>query len=72
MISSKEWNWELERSSIWLEPCEEGYYFCRRWKKEDRHSILDLGCGLGRHAMLFAREGFQVLFTKDLKYKFFG
>lgn len=60
MAESKEWNWEVEQNSIWLDPCEESYYYCNKWQKEGMHSILDLGCGLGRHAILFAKEGFQV------------
>ncbi len=28
--------------------------------KRDVHKVLDLGCGNGRHAMYFAREGFEV------------
>jgi hypothetical protein len=49
MTESKEWDWQKESSPIWLEPCEESYYFCRRWKKAVKRTVLDLGCGLGRH-----------------------
>lgn len=60
MVESKGWNWETADSEKWLNPCEESYYYCEKWKKQGRQSILDLGCGLGRHAMLFARNGFKV------------
>lgn len=50
----------VEDTSAWLEPCEESYYYARKWKKEGRRSLLDLGCGLGRHSLLFAEYGFRV------------
>jgi len=60
MVKSKAWNWEDVKESIWLEPCEESYYFCEKWKRTDKRTVLDLGCGLGRHAILFAQYGFDV------------
>ena len=60
MIESKGWNWEKADSDIWLDPSEESYYFCEKWKKQGRRSVLDLGCGLGRHSVLFAKHGFKV------------
>lgn len=60
MVSSKEWDWEQVKGSLWLEPCEECYYYIKKWKNEGRQSILDLGCGLGRHSIAFAKGGFQV------------
>ena len=60
MVKSKGWNWEKADSDIWLDPAEESYYFCEKWKKQGRRSVLDLGCGLGRHSVLFAKYGFKV------------
>lgn len=60
MTQSKEWEWEKVMDPVWLEPCEVSYYYARRWKAAGKKSILDLGSGLGRHAMLFARNGFKV------------
>ncbi|BCJ98521.1 class I SAM-dependent methyltransferase [Anaerocolumna chitinilytica] len=60
MVNSKEWDWEHEKGGYWLEPCEECYYYIKKWKNEGRHSILDLGCGLGRHSIEFAKSGFKV------------
>ena len=50
----------VEDKSAWLDPCEESYYYAEKWKREGRKSILDLGCGLGRHSVLFAKYGFKV------------
>lgn len=60
MVESKGWNWENADNTIWLEPCEESYFYCENWKKQGKRSVLDLGCGLGRHALLFAKKGFKV------------
>ena len=38
----------------------ESYYLLNRWKTEGKAEFLDLGCGLGRHSMLFGRNGFHV------------
>ena len=53
-------DWNAVDKSPWLEPCEESYYYAAKWKKESRKSVLDLGCGLGRHSILFAEYGFKV------------
>lgn len=120
MVESKGWSWGDVKNPVWLEPCEESYFYARKWMKafceknktdglakdagcsakdaascakdaggsskdtgafakdevacanrgagaEDMPScgkkmpsVLDLGCGLGRHSILFAKEGFRV------------
>lgn len=57
---SKAWKWEKETSGIWLKPSEESYYIAQRWKEAGRKDILDFGCGLGRHSIYFAKQGFRV------------
>ena len=54
------WDWNMVTDkSKWLEPSEECYYYAEKWKREGRKSVLDLGCGLGRHSVFFARQGFK-------------
>lgn len=60
MVQSKGWDWDKAIDKIWLEPSEESYFYAKKWHDEDKKSILDLGCGLGRHSMLFAKSGFTV------------
>lgn len=44
----------------WSEPSEISDYLVRRWKSRGLIRILDVGCGLGRHTVHFARCGFVV------------
>ncbi len=60
METTKAWDWAAAKEDIWLRPSEESYYLAERWKAQKRQTILDLGCGLGRHSILFARRGFRV------------
>jgi 2-polyprenyl-3-methyl-5-hydroxy-6-metoxy-1,4-benzoquinol methylase len=60
MIKSKEWEWDKADKKLWLEPSEDGVYLSEKWKLDGVKSILDLGCGLGRHSILFAEKGFDV------------
>lgn len=60
MSTSKEWDWKQNQDGFWLEPSEESYYTAARWKKQGFQTLLDFGCGLGRHAIFFAKQGFSV------------
>ncbi len=60
MIKSNSWNWNNIEDNFWQEPADDIYYFLRRWKKEGYSQILDLGCGIGRHSILFSENGFSV------------
>lgn len=76
MVWSKEWDWKKADKEKWMTPSEDSMYLAEKWSAEGAHSILDLGCGLGRHALYFARKGFHVTavdlsgdavqFTKEL------
>ncbi len=62
MVKSKEWDWRKLNSKeeeFWLEPSLESYYLVNRWQRLDKKDFLDLGCGLGRHTILFAQNGFN-------------
>lgn len=60
MVESVGWEWKKVDNPVWLNPCEESYYYAKNWKATGCKSVLDLGCGLGRHSILFAKEGFKV------------
>lgn len=60
MVQSKEWDWKSVEQGRWLAPSEDSVYLAKKWKEEGVHSILDLGCGLGRHALYFTQKGFKV------------
>lgn len=64
MVESKGWNWGIvqnDKANIWMEPSIESYYLLSKWKSESKKKFLDLGCGLGRHSILFGKNGFEVL-----------
>ena len=63
MVESKAWNWNIingENEEWWKKPSIESYYLVNRWKGQNKKDFLDLGCGLGRHTILFADSGFNV------------
>ncbi|AUD66172.1 hypothetical protein BK011_08025 [Tenericutes bacterium MZ-XQ] len=61
MIKNKAWDWKNEKNPRWLIPSEDAYYFLHRWKDLEYKRILDLGCGRGRHSLLFGQNGFNVM-----------
>jgi len=56
----KAWNWEKINNNYWDKPSEEIYYYLYEWKKNNSRRILDLGCGKGRHSIIFAENNFEV------------
>jgi len=63
MVESKAWDWKVLDSKverIWREPSIESFYLVNRWKQKEMKNFLDLGCGLGRHSILFAMNDFNV------------
>ena len=61
-VESKAWKWESVKDDYeakWREPSQEVYYLINRWHQNGTKDILDLGCGIGRHSILFAQEGFN-------------
>ena len=66
MVESKGWNWNIvddDKNSIWRNPSIESYYLLNRWTSQGKKDFLDLGCGLGRHSILFGKNGFNVSCT---------
>lgn len=57
---SKAWNWKQANNAIWRKPSEESFFIANRWKEEKYKDLLDFGCGLGRHSIYFAQQGFCV------------
>ncbi len=60
MVQSKEWDWSSVEQDKWVRPSEDSVYLAKKWQEEGAHSILDLGCGRGRHALYFTQKGFKV------------
>lgn len=63
MIKSKGWNWKIVKNEVeeyWKSPSIESYYLLNRWKSQEKDKFLDLGCGLGRHSILFGLNDFNV------------
>ena len=68
MAVSKPWDWDRNELDIWHDPSEDSFYLLERWKSMGFSRFLDLGCGMGRHSLQFARAGFDV-FALDLSEK---
>ena len=57
----KEWNDIFrEKGIVHKKISKEAKEAVRIFKKEDIRRVLDLGCGTGRHTILFLKEGFKV------------
>jgi SAM-dependent methyltransferase len=52
-----------EDHSWWKRPAPEVVKFIASQSPRERPDVLDLGCGLGRHAIVFAQAGFSVTAT---------
>ena len=63
MTKSRGWDWGVVKGShadFWRTPSAESFYLMNRWRDLGFRDFLDLGCGLGRHAILFGGDGFKV------------
>ena len=62
MAISKGWKWEVlsKDDEYWNTPDFMMHYLSNRWKKARYENFLDIGCGLGRHSIYMAEQGFNV------------
>lgn len=60
MSISKAWNWDSAVDDFWRIPSGESIAMAARWREIGFRDLLDFGCGLGRHAIYFAKAGFSV------------
>ena len=54
------WNWNNNKNCYWDTPSEEAYYLAAKWCAEPGKKLLDIGAGIGRHALFFAKQGIEV------------
>jgi SAM-dependent methyltransferase len=59
-VESKAWDWE-QQEGMWLRPSDEFQPVAKRWQERGWKRVADLGCGLGRHSLLLASLGFDVV-----------
>ena len=65
-MTNRTWEryWQDEANHEWWErPASEVLELIRSQSPRNRPAVLDLGCGIGRHAIAFAKAGFQVSAT---------
>jgi len=63
MVKSKGWDWENVNEayrSTHLQPTDDSLNCAIAWKEAGYASVLDLGAGLGRHSICFAKKGLKV------------
>ena len=70
MAISKGWKWEVlsKDDEYWNTPDFMIHYLHNRWKKENFDTFLDIGCGMGRHSIFMAENGFNVYGIDYSKY----
>ena len=70
MAISKGWKWEvLEKDDeYWNTPDFMMHYLNYRWKNNSFETFLDVGCGMGRHCLYMAENGFNVYGIDSSKY----
>lgn len=60
MTKSKGWDWEKANQEPWLKPTDDCFYLSSKWLEKGYTKLVDLGAGLGRHSVYFAKQGFEV------------
>ncbi|RQV94068.1 class I SAM-dependent methyltransferase [bacterium] len=59
-MESKAWNWDIVDNDCWKNVSDEFLPTALRWKEKKLTNVLDLGCGIGRHSIFLAKNGFEV------------
>ena len=57
----EKWNWSEMKNPYWMTPADSSYYFASEWKIKNYLKVIDVGAGIGRHSLLFAKNGFDVI-----------
>lgn len=52
-LEQSEQTWYLERAKYWI------ILLAKQMEETNEKDFLDLGCGIGRHTILFAQNGFN-------------
>lgn len=58
-VNLKGYNWAIDPSPH-LKPVDNSIYLASKWRESGYVDLLDLGTGLGRHAIYFKKQGFNV------------
>ena len=59
---------DKEMQLLWNEPDEDVVSLIPKLKREKVYQVLDLGCGIGRHVILMAKQGFNVYALDSSEY----
>lgn len=59
IVNLKGYNWAIDPSPQ-LKPVDNCIYLAAKWRELGYVDLLDLGTGLGRHAIYFSKQGFSV------------
>jgi 2-polyprenyl-3-methyl-5-hydroxy-6-metoxy-1,4-benzoquinol methylase len=59
IVNRKGYNWAIDPSPH-LKPVDNCIYLANKWRESGYNNLLDLGTGLGRHAIYFSKQGFNV------------